>query len=349
MKHSRGRHQLRIAIKEFRYLCEFLGSLYKMNIKQMVKRIMDIQNLLGEEQDAVNTIKRLKSLKELARSRTIHRLIILQRKKIKGLRMKFNLPRLAGRITITAMSKLFIYLISALLVFPSLSSAQEGVNEFKKNNPDGQKYEFARSYISALRSFHSINERWKKNSPKKRSKGDDVKMIRWSLEYLALDNSDLRVAKNYMIRYLSSPNALMRKTADTLIVACDQGIELNNKQKDLWQDWLTKKAGKGLTKNDERSFVQAQLSIENKRKESNKSIINASNLMVKVLLSDVNSDDKGYKLAISQKQRDALLDKLDSYGKHILDWGIKPGHNTLDASITIIREVLEDPVYTVRK
>ena len=72
-------------------------------------------------------------------------------------------------------------------------------NEFKKNNVDVYKYEFARSYISALNYFYVINERWSSNPPKKKFKGDDLKTIRGSMEYLIQDNSDLRVSKNYMV------------------------------------------------------------------------------------------------------------------------------------------------------
>ena len=51
-------------------------------------------------------------------------------------------------------------------MFTSFCTAQKVDSEFKKNNPDGNKYEFARSYISALSYFYAINQRWEKNSPK---------------------------------------------------------------------------------------------------------------------------------------------------------------------------------------
>ena len=40
-------------------------------------------------------------------------------------------------------------------------------DEFLKNNPDVRKYEFARSYITALSYMKDINDRWEKNAPKK--------------------------------------------------------------------------------------------------------------------------------------------------------------------------------------
>jgi|GEM_PF-5029419 len=90
-------------------------------------------------------------------------------------------------------------------------------NLFKKNNPDGKKYEFARSYICALTYFHNIELRWKTKPPKKRFAGDDFKIIKGSMDYLVMDNADLRVSKNYMIKYLDSSNLMMRKVIKILI------------------------------------------------------------------------------------------------------------------------------------
>ena len=68
-------------------------------------------------------------------------------------------------------------------------------------------------------------------------------------------------------------------------------------------------------------------------------------MLTKVLLSQENKDDKGKQLAITAKERNKLLDDLDVYGKDVMDWGIKPGQTTLEASIAVIRELLEDPVF----
>ena len=244
-------------------------------------------------------------------------------------------------------NRIIFFLIGVFIL--SSGSAYSAENEFKRNNPDGNKYEFARSYISALSYFDVINQRWSKSTLKKKFVGHDLNVIRGSMHYLVLDNSDLRVAKNYMVKYLKLPNSLMRKVADMLIYSCDQDIVLNNQEKNLWQDWLNKKA-LGIPKpQEEKDFIKAQEAVELKRKESDKAIIKASILLTKVLLSQDNPNDKGRMLAITDKQRSKLLDFLDEYGKEVLDWGLKPGQSTLDASIAVIREVLEDPVYIVHK
>jgi len=63
------------------------------------------------------------------------------------------------------------------------------------------------------------------------------------------------------------------------------------------------------------------------------------------LMSDKNQDGKGHLLAITAQQRQKLLDKLDSFGADNLDWGLKKGQSTLEGSIAVIREVLEDSLW----
>jgi hypothetical protein len=254
------------------------------------------------------------------------------------------------------MKKIFPLLLCFALLFvtyipTALAQTPKKVmsTEFRRHNPDIYKYEFARSYISALSYFANINQRWTRNPPKAKFKGDDIKIIGGSMEYLVQDNADLRVAKNYMGKYFNSPNAMMRKVADIMVSACDRDIALNNQEKVLWQEWLKLKTAKKAGATEEQAFVQAQQAVELQRKETDKTIIQASILMTKVLLSEKNANDKGRILAITKKQRQQLLDRLDGYGKNVLDWGLKPGQSTLNASIAVIREILEDPVYISQK
>ena len=145
----------------------------------------------------------------------------------------------------------------ASIVFCCIFSPQSGLyaSEFQKQNPDVKKYEFARSYISALSYFYTIYQRWQQRPPKKIYAGNDDKIIKASINYLAMDNANLRIAKNYLTPYLGYPNALMRKVADTVAVACDQEIAINNQEKMLWGKWGDlKKAGQG-TAPKEKQFV----------------------------------------------------------------------------------------------
>jgi len=237
--------------------------------------------------------------------------------------------------------KIIITVFLALVIPLSAYAA----DDFATNNPDIDKYAFASSFISALGYFHSINRRQELKFPKKLYPHDEDNQIRRFIDNLTLDDSDLRIAKNYMVKYLKSPNALIRKTADIVILCCDQEIVLNKQQQELWRQWFALKKAHKDTPENERKFVREQVSFVYKRKEVERDLIKASIFMTKVLKSAQNPQGEGYQLAITTKQRERLLSKLDAYGKYTIDWGIKPGQTTVQASIATIREVLEDSIW----
>ena len=68
-------------------------------------------------------------------------------------------------------------------------------------------------------------------------------------------------------------------------------------------------------------------------------------MLTKILRSASNVDEKGKQLAITAVQRKRLLKSLDEVGKTNLDWGLKPGQTFQQASVAVIREILEDPIY----
>lgn len=246
------------------------------------------------------------------------------------------------------------FAVVAVSVRPALAqvvapSALAGRQEFQKNNPDIGKYEFGRSYISALGYIDTINKRWKKSSPKKTYAGDDVKIMRGYVSLIVKDNADLRIAKNYLQKYLESPNLLVRKTADLFISGCMTQIAVNDKEKQIWDQWYAVKSNDLDTQVNERAFVKAQNELSLLRKESNKMIVEATVLLTKVLKSSQNPDEKGHLLAVTAQQRSKLLENLDVFGKGHLDWGLKPGQDHVTASVAVLREVLEDSIYTSLK
>ena len=190
-----------------------------------------------------------------------------------------------------------------------------------------------------------INDRWDKDAPKKLFADQKNKMILATLNDLALDNSDLRIIKHYLLKYLVSPNMLMRKVADMVVVSTSREIAINSEEKELWEKWYDINSAGQATRPKEIDFVKTQHFLELRRKEADKNIIQASVLMTKVLVSDKNENGKGHRLAITAQQRQKLLDKLDSFGNDNLDWGLKSGQRTLEGSIAVIREILEDSIW----
>lgn len=138
---------------------------------------------------------------------------------------------------------------------------------------------------------------------------------------------------------------LIRKVSDIVVVAVSRDIAINDEEKSLWEKWYNLIAAGQATRAKEIEFVKTQHGMELRRKEADKDIVKASVLMTKVLVSDENKDGRGHLLAITAAQRQKLLDKLDSFGGDTLDWGLKPGQRTLEGSIAVIREILEDSIW----
>jgi len=218
-------------------------------------------------------------------------------------------------------------------------------DEFSKNNPDIKKYEFVRSYISALSYMKDIDDRWAKDEPKKLFADQKNKMILASINDLSLDSSDLLIMKNYMLKYMMAPNMMMRKVANIVVVATSRAIAINHEEKTLWEKWYDLNAAGQATRPKEIDFVKTQHALELQRKQADEDIVQASVLVTKILISDKNKNDHGHLLAITAQQRQRLLDKLDSFGSDELDWGVKAGQSTLEGSIAVLREILEDSVW----
>ena len=131
---------------------------------------------------------------------------------------------------------LVLFVIYGVMISPPAHAT----DEFGKNNPDVKKYEFARSYIAALGYMKDIHDRWGKNAPKKLFANQKNKMILATINDLALDSSDLFIIKDYLLKYLTSSNMLMRKVADMVVVATSREIVINHEEKILWQKWCRK-------------------------------------------------------------------------------------------------------------
>ena len=217
---------------------------------------------------------------------------------------------------------------------------------FKKNNPDIFKYEFASSFIISMGYLEKVDERWKK-AEKAKEENDEAGYIQWNLDRLSRDNMDLRVAKNYLVKYFNVGNPLIRKVVDSYAYSCDQLIELNRQERDLWSR-MHPENNEGESPDDEKvkEFVDEQESLALDRKSIMQAFLETSILMTKVLLSEDNKEKQALKrLALTTNQRDRPIKKLDAFAGDNLDWGMKPGQTFLQGAEANIREILEDPAY----
>ena len=240
---------------------------------------------------------------------------------------------------------ILIVLVGIFMTVVRITYADDA-DEFKSHNPNGQKFEFVRSYVTSLGYFNKILIRWQTENPREKYKGDQKKMMQAYMDYLALDNSELRVAKNYLTKYLSSPNAMMRKVTDMYLSLCETQIDFNIKERGLWQDFIKgKSAQPDQAASLEKEFVAKQQQLVYERKENFKDLIVVSVLVSKVLMHEDAEKEKSHQLAVTAKQREKLIAKLDDFARDNLDWGVKSGQTVLQASVAAIREVLEDPLW----
>ena len=207
------------------------------------------------------------------------------------------------------------------------------------------KYDFARSFIIGFGYLNAMDQRSEKSKEIK-AKGNDIAFIQWNLDRLAKDNMDLRVAKNYVTKYFNVPNHLMRKVIDSYAYACDGLIALNLEERELWDQIHQVRKKGAVSPEQDQEFVKSQEKLADRRKVVMRSIVEVSVLMTKVLFSeDVHEKQVKKRLALTLKERDNLIRKLDTFAGDNLDWGIKPGQTYVRGAEATIREVLEDPTY----
>ena len=60
-----------------------------------------------------------------------------------------------------------LFIIFFAICTMMITASAHAADVFGKYNPDIKKYEFARSYITALGYMKEIQDRWDKNAPKK--------------------------------------------------------------------------------------------------------------------------------------------------------------------------------------
>ncbi|MFH0753475.1 MAG: hypothetical protein V2A70_02775 [Candidatus Omnitrophota bacterium] len=221
---------------------------------------------------------------------------------------------------------------------------------FKQLNPDIDKYAFAKSFVSSLSYYGRMYQRLTAEKEFGDTFFEDVKVLKTLIDDRTRDNADLRVAKNYLIKYASTPNMLIRKVAYDLAVAYENHILVSYKERQMWQAYYKFKSA-GLPRDlnvDE--FKRQMEGLARDRKGAALAVLEQVMMFKKVILSAERClDENCEELALTQKERLRLVDMLDAFARENMAWGMKAGQGTFEAAIASVREVLEDPVYVSRK
>ncbi len=229
-------------------------------------------------------------------------------------------------------------------------SAQLPAQPFKQLNPDIDKYAFAKTLIISLSYYGRVDQRLIAEQKIGDNYSKDLKALKTLVDDRTMDNTDLRVAKNYLMKYADSKNILIRKVAYDLAVAYENHILVSSKERRLWQAYYKfKSQGKPKDLNEPQFKRQMEL-LARDRKAVALSVLEQVVMLKKVILSAERCNDENcQELALTQKERDKLVEKLDSFARENTAWGMKAGQGTFEATIASVREVLEDPLFVSRK
>jgi len=225
--------------------------------------------------------------------------------------------------------------------------AQE--ESFKTYNSDIDKYSFAKSFIVGLGYYHRVADRLAKEEAVAAGEKDELGAAKVYITYRTLDNAELRIAKNYLAKYLESSNGLVHSIARDTVAVYDRLLAMSLRERELWQVFLSYRSTGQPDDFSDEEFGAEQVATAREKKEVAKELIRQSILMTKALLSAERCENEDcYELALNDDERHKLIQKLDEFSQGNMAWGMKPGQSTIEACVASIREVLEDPVYVSR-
>ena len=237
---------------------------------------------------------------------------------------------------------LIIFLNLVLLPIPSHAQVTDS-QKFIKYNPDGKKYEFVKNYLISL-TYLKKNAQRSQNPPEFISeefeKGDFFKAL---MEDLVRDNINLRIARNFVKKYQIPENKLILKATNLFMQVCDEQISINNKERKYIGKVSQKQSNEGLEDVDRKRFADKLLSLSLERKESLRSLLEASMVINKLLISNQIDDyDEFVMLGVTEEEREKLVLQLDEFNEDSFQGEIRQGQTFLQGSVSVLREVLSD-------
>lgn len=242
---------------------------------------------------------------------------------------------------------LTILIVFSLLIYPSIVPADfySEAEKMKEFNPDGKKYEFVRDYLTSL-SYIYANFKQTNTSDLVGNYKSDRNKGAALLSGMVQENANLRVAKNYMDKYLRSSNGLMMKTADLYIKLCDQLINLNQKERNLYQSLFEAQSSGKIEAFEENAFNTEREALAAERNVSVKGFIETSYYTQKILVSS-KPDRFGelVDLGLTKNQRVKLIAKIEELFPGLQKEIKGTGVSTIDASVMVVKERLVDDTW----
>jgi len=223
------------------------------------------------------------------------------------------------------------------------SQFYDDVVQFIDKNPDGNKYEFVKTYITSL-TYILANEVRRENEPQINSGNlEDSQSIGEIMDGLTLDSVNWRIAKNMLKRYRSPDNGLILKVTDLFLQMSDEQIEYNSHERFLMGQLYEAQISGNLYSFDSYKFFQEIQKLAALRKESMKKMLESAILVTKVLISsEQNEYGELDSLGVTDDERDRLLFKLDDFYGPYSETKVYEGQSFLQASIATLKDFLTD-------
>lgn len=146
-------------------------------------------------------------------------------------------------------------------------------NFFQEYNPDVQKYDFAKIFITGLSYYNRVAMRLEDEVDVQERGLAQKQGVRMFINDRTLDNTELRIAKNYLDKFSDSPNGLIRKVARMSVKTYDQLVEISVRERGLWNRFHDLKPDAVFTEADEKEVLQQQVFLAQEKKRLPKSCL----------------------------------------------------------------------------
>ena len=217
------------------------------------------------------------------------------------------------------------------------------VAQFVAANPDGNKYDFVKTYIMSLTYIKSNEERELDEIILDADTIENMESIGSLMDGLTLDSVNWRVARNLLKRYYDPSNGLMLKVTDLFQKMSEEQIDLNSKERFLLGELNEAQISGKMNSFDAHKFFKENSEITVQRKESFKKLLESALLVTKVLISSQENEYGELEaLGINDRQRDRLIYRLDEFYGDEYEGPAREGQSFLQASISELKEFLAD-------
>ena len=246
-----------------------------------------------------------------------------------------------NKIAVSALISGTIALLSACPAAAQMDD--DALHKFSIGNPDGIKYEFVKTYIMALEYLYQNEKAEQRTAKITGSNIENVSALSDEQSRLVQANVNIRISRNLLDRYSATENGLVNKVVETYLRYAEKQLELNNQERTLIMT-LKEKATSGTS--DEAAaiwFSENIVDLSRQRKESSMDLLESSLMVNKVLISHrFNQHGELFQLGITREERRSLIRRLSAFREEGFDGGPRSGQTFLEASISAIRQLLED-------